>query len=299
MASGAVGALAGGAPFAQPPKVRSNRLPRPAVLGLCLLAAYGLQCHEATFRPVVVDGRLAVFDAPLADTSVSELHEKEVAADPPAFLRSCRKRCADTVHDYRCRFIKRERLNDALTPDQHIDVLFRESPYSVDMRWVKNPSAAQRVSYIAGRWADDGDELFLVEPAGLLGLLVPGGVKRSIHGPAAKAASRRSIDQFGFKNSLDLIIKYCDLAAGSPEYGLRYVGTGTLDGRRCYVIERFLPYTGVDGPYPDRRLVVYIDSEWLVPTGVFAYADDEKNELLGTYLLIDVEFNAGLTDADF
>ena len=65
------------------------------------------------------------------------------------------------------------------------------------------------------------------------------------------------------------------------------------------MIERRLPYTGEDGPYPDRLLAVFIDSEWLVPTGCFAYADDAKQDLLGSYVLTDVEFNTGLSDEDF
>ena len=104
---------------------------------------------------------------------------------------------------------------------------------------------------------------------------------------------------FGFKNTLDLIIKYCEMAEGDPRYDLRTIGRGVLDGRACYVLKRRLPFTRPDDPYPNRLLVIYIDREWLVPTGCFAYADDGGNELLGSYVTTSVELNPGLTEADF
>jgi hypothetical protein len=65
------------------------------------------------------------------------------------------------------------------------------------------------------------------------------------------------------------------------------------------VFERRLPYGDAAGVYPDRLLVIYVDREWLVPTGCFAYADDAGEKPLGTYVTTEVKFNVGLTDADF
>lgn len=225
--------------------------------------------------------------------------EQLINADVLAFLQGCRNHYVQNIRDYTCRFVKHERLEGNLVPEQHIDVHFREAPYSVAMHWVKNAGRAKRISYVKGRWAKNGNEYMLAEPSGILGLLIPGGVKRDIHGSAARAASRRTVDQFGFKNSLELIVKYCLLATDDPEYDLRYVGSGTLGGRECFIVERRLPYTDEDGLYPDRLLRVYIDKEWLVPTGVYAYSDLEKKELLGSYLWLNVRLNPGLSNGDF
>lgn len=180
-----------------------------------------------------------------------------------------------------------------------MEILFREDPYSVDMRWSRNPGPAKRVNYVAGRWIDKGRKLALIEPSGVLGLLVPGGVRHDIHGPEVRKAARRTIDQFGFKNTIDLIIKYCEIAQGDPGYELRYVGHGTVDGRSTYVLERRLPYTEPNKPYPDRLLVIHIDREWLLPTACYTYADEAREELLGSYVTTSVELNVGLTDEDF
>ncbi len=233
--------------------------------------------------------------------SSGEMSPQEVLAsqDPLAFLYSCRDRYDDKVADYRCYFTKQERVHDELLPEQGIDVSFRQQPFSVDMSWVKNPRRAKHATFVAGRFHEDGQDLAVFVPSGVLGALLPSGVRRSIHGPEATSESRKTIDQFGFRNSLDLIIKFCELAKGHPEYDLRYIGKGRLNERPCFMFERHLPYTGADGDYPDRVLEVYIDQEWLVPTGCIAYSDDAKEMLLGRYIHSDVEFNVGLTDVDF
>lgn len=71
------------------------------------------------------------------------------------------------------------------------------------------------------------------------------------------------------------------------------------DDRQCYHLERRLPYDGEPSGYPNRLLDIYIDCEWLVPIATLAYADDARETLLESYLLIEPEFNVGLSDKDF
>lgn len=275
------------------------RLLRSGV-ALCFLLVIGVNCHDLPARTpaFAVSSSIAIVSAS-AELNRQDERQRLAASDPLAFLKTCRQHYFEHVADYRCLFTKRERIRGKLSDEQRIDIRYRESPYSVDMRWISSPRRANRVSYVAGRWVDGGRELALIEPSGVLGMLVPGGVRRDIHGEEVMAESRRSIDQFGFRNSLDLIIKYCEKAKGDPAFSLRYLGEGSLDDRPSYVFERRLPYTVEGGPYPDRVLLVYIDHEWLVPTGCLAYADHQRQELLGSYLLTDVQFNTGLTGTDF
>jgi len=232
-------------------------------------------------------------------TDPSDKQEQFAKRDPLGFLKSCRAQYANRVKDYRCRFIKRELINGAMSAEQEIDVAYREHPFSVRMNWVKNAGRAQEVSYVEDRWVENGKQLALIKPSGFLGLLAPSGVKRDIRGKAVKAASRKTIDQYGFRNTLDLIIKFCDIAQGKPGYSLDYLGIADLNGRETYVLERRLPFTVEDKPYPDRLLLIYIDREWLLPVGCYAYADDKGSELLGQYVSKNVTLNVGLSDADF
>lgn len=226
--------------------------------------------------------------------------------EPLGFLQACINHYDENIDDYRCRFVKQERIDGSWGAEQHIDIKFRESPFSVDMTWTQNAGRASRVNYIKGhRVSDEGEELLQAYPKGVLGLLVPNGVQRPIYGEAALATSRKPIDRFGFRNSLELIIRFCKLAADSPEYELEFKGMETFNGliefepRECYVLERRLPFDMDDPTYPDEVLDIYIDSEWLVPVGVYAYADNDRDVPLGKYLLLNADFNVGLTDDDF
>ena len=124
-------------------------------------------------------------------------------------------------------------------------------------------------------------------------------IKQPIHGHRAKAASRRSLDQFGFRRTLELILRYVRRGQQDGTMRLEYVGHGEIGGRPTYVFERRFPFTGDEEPYPDALLRYHIDQEWLVPTGCFSYADDKGTKLLGSYVLTDVEFNVGLEEQHF
>jgi len=226
--------------------------------------------------------------------------EQLARTKPLDFLLRCRDRYARTVRDYSCTFIKQERIGNRITPEQVTRVKFREEPYSVNMVWTHNAADAAQVTYIEGRWRDgNGQDMAWCKPAGAIAKLFIKKILQPIHGKRAAKASRRTIDQFGFANTLNLIIYYSQKAAAEGTLDLRYVGLGAINGRPTYVFERRLPYTGEEEPYPDRLLVFHIDREWLLPTACFSYADDEGKVLLGKYLLTDPAFNNGFTDADF
>ena len=271
-------------------EIRSQHLGPITTLALCLPLLLAVQC--ATMAPTAV----STDDGQRVDRRA---WDRLVARDPLAFLIACRDHYLETVTDYRCVFRKQERIDGAVQPEEHIRIRFRECPYSVDMRWFKNTRRAARLTYVKGRWTTGDKELAHIQPSGVLGLLAPMGVKRDIHGPALARESRRPVDQFGYRNTLERIIGFCRQASEHPDYDLRFDTTTSFHGRPCYHLERRLPYDGESVGYPNRLLDIYIDREWLVPLGSLAYADDERETLLGSYLLIEPEFNVGLSDEDF
>lgn len=271
------------------------------LVGLVLCSAFVVQCHQVSRSPAVSVVPVSVEIVPTAAIITDSMSEPERLArhDTLAFLRFCLDNYERNIHDYRVTFTKQELVGNKLTAEQVTEVRFRESPYSVDMVWKRNAARAGRVLYVEGARVDKkGNELAYIKPSGILGGI---GIKvwRAIHGRDAELEARRTIDQFGFKNSLGLIIKYSELAKVEGKLDLEYVGDGMIDGRPTYVIERRLPYTGEEQPYPDRLLIVHIDKEWFLPTGCFSYSDDDGEDLLGRYLLTGVEFNIGYEDADF
>jgi hypothetical protein len=82
-----------------------------------------------------------------------------------------------------------------------------------------------------------------------------------------------------------------------PEW--KHEGEGSIDGRPTFVLARYLPYTGPNGKYPDARLVVHLDQEWLLPVGIYSYADREARVLLGSYISTEVELNRSFSDLAF
>ena len=80
---------------------------------------------------------------------------------------------------------------------------------------------------------------------------------------------------------------------------IRYEGAGSVDGRPTYVLVRHLPYSGPEGEFPDARLVLHLDQEWLLPVAIHSYADREEKELLGSYVLTSVKLNQDFDDETF
>jgi len=210
--------------------------------------------------------------------------------DPLSFLDTALNEYHNWIKDYTCTFEKQEFLKGKMTKEQVINVKFKEGPFSVFMEWEKNPSLVARVLYVKGQ----NDNKALVKPAGILGWLVPTHVKRRVDSPDARKASRRNLDQFGFANALRLITKVCRKAEKAGDLQLQYKGTSDLTGRPTWVFERRLPKESI---YPDQRLIVHIDQEWLVPTRTCCY--DDRGNLLGKYVYRDVKFNVGLSGKDF
>ncbi len=280
-----------------------------AAVGLLLVIGFGVQCQKVSAgkpaaaeagaaRPKVDPG--AAYASIKPQTPVADPFEAMVKTDPLAFFRGALERYERSVHDYVCTFEKQEMVGGRLQTEQVTQVRFREKPFSVNMLWTRNADKARRVIYVDGKWTDNkGQRLAIVEPEGVIARALVDYVMRPIDGSDAKKAARRQIDQFGFANSMRLIIKYSEMAAQRKELAFRFVGEGTSGNRPTWVLERTLPYTDDAGVYPDRVLVVHVDKEWFVPVCCISYADDARTKLLGKYVTRDVRFNVGLTDADF
>ncbi len=221
--------------------------------------------------------------------------------DPMVLARLGRQWYEQHVREYRCVLVKQERLGNKLSQVQEIELRFRESPRAVYMLWKTNADQARRALFMDAREFVDqnGQKLARVEPAGAVARLFVKDLFLPIDGPEARKASRRTIDEAGFRATFDLLETYNAVAAEQGVLDIRFGGTGMVDGRPTYIIVRDLPYTGPTGPYPDARLVLHLDQEWLLPVAVYSYADHQEKELLGSYVFTHVELNPGFDADDF
>jgi hypothetical protein len=165
---------------------------------------------------------------------------------------------------------------------------------------VKNGDRVRRLVYEQGRHRGaSGEEVAFVEPAGAVARLCANRVPIAIHGDLARKSSRYTLDEFGFRATLERVLKVNAVARERGELDLRYAGRGRVSGRPTIVLERRLPYPGCGGTYPDALLVLHLDEEWLLPVAVFSYADDDGLILLGSYVATDVELNPSLDEHAF
>lgn len=221
--------------------------------------------------------------------------------EPLRLLKLAMELCEERVSDYRCTLYKQECVNGNLGSRQVIEVRYRERPLSVFMIWRENPDRVSRALFVdSPEYVNKkGEKVARVEPAGLIARALVRETTRPIHGPDARAASRRFMDEFGFESTLETLVRYSELAERNGDLKLWYEGEGRVDGRPTYILKRLLPYCGPEGLYPDAKLVVHLDQEWLLPTAVYSYADSDETVLLGAYEFGDVNLDPHFTARDF
>lgn len=286
--------------------MKSFRLSRLVVMCACALAGGIVLLPNAdagrATKPRGPDGvvELAAHTQRFAKPSKAEL-VRRAQSEPRALSELGTRLYEAVIEDYTATFIKQERVAGKLGKAEEIEVRFRDYPHSVFMIWKKNADQARRALYIDSPEFRDskGRKLAKVEPNGAIARLFVSEVDIEIHGKRSREASRRSIDEFGFYSTLTLLHDINSMAQQRGTLDYRYDGEDVIDGRPTFRMVRYLPYTGENGDYPDAKLVLHLDQEWLMPTGLYSYADREGKTLLGSYVFHDLHVNVGLTDADF
>jgi hypothetical protein len=280
------GAFSGAPAPADPPQSKvPAHIPVPEVAPGVILAA-------ATPLPPK-----PVASAPLSKEQIIDLAK----SNPDAVWRMGQERYNREVRDYGCTFVKREFVNGKLRDEEEIDVRFRDQPHAVFMFWKRGTDQVKRALYIDHPSFRDkkGEKIAKIEPAGAIVRLVVSEVELPIHGKEAKDASRRTIDEFGFRSTFQILDRFNTLAERNGVLDFRFEGEDMVEGRATFKFIRHLPYTGEKGTYPDARMVLHIDQEWLLPTAVYSYSDREGKNLLGSYVFRNLKLNQGFSERDF
>ncbi len=219
--------------------------------------------------------------------------------DPLAYLKQARDDYDRRIRDYVCNFTKQELLGGRLGKEQLAQAKFREGPFSVYMHITQNPTKARRLLYVKDGIVKKGRQQMVVQPEGPIARLLVNSVERPIDGKDARRSARKTIADFGFARSLDLLIEFADLAKEMGRLDIRYIGEGEIDGRPTYIIERLSPIDDTSYPWPDARVIVHMDQEWHLPVACYSYEDLEATHLLGKYIYTNVRLNVGLQPTDF
>ena len=210
-------------------------------------------------------------------------------SNPLELLRTALQWHDQTIADYTCEFHKIEQIDGKLRKPETMHMKFRNSTFSVYLKWLTDPSRDQEVIYVEG--ANKGQAW--VHPSGILGLIFR---KVSVD-PLSKSAlkhSRRPITMAGMGSMLRLVATQCEEAQAKGDLKLTFEGVRIEAARPHYVFRRALPK---DKGYACETLIIFIDQENLLCTRTDAY--DWGGDLLSHYSYTDIVVNPGLSDDDF
>jgi len=270
----------------QRPQARS----RPAqllLLAICLTAlapGLGLPWAQAA-EPFV---------APETPTTAAQPVNTRSMEEPLRLIRDARRAFA-AVRDYTCTFIKQERIDGQLTPENVIQLKARTAPYCVELTWQQPRSQAGQVAcYVDGK----NNGKLRARGAGALGLV--GFVSLDPNSPRAKGASKYSITEAGIGYLIERFAAGWELEQRLGVTDVR-IDVGEFAGR---------PGLRVEATHPVRadgllfyRSVVWFDQRTSLPMRVENYdwpaSAGGPSELAEQFSFLDVALNVGLPDATF
>lgn len=249
-----------------------------------------LLCSYAQAREVasLIDNRAAqnlIWPDPAADRI--ERMTELASTDHIALIQWCMDNYKNTVRNYQGLLHKQERINGKLRKPQSINVWFREAPFSVLMKWKKNPGSIDKLLYVEGQ----NKNKMVVHPTGAFAWIKS--VKKHPRCKEALKASLRTCDQFGFYRNMRSIIDMLEAAKKVDGLQMSYLGTETIDDRTYITTETILNVKD----YPCAKLIMNIDTEHMVPTKLAFY--DCQGKLLCQYGFTDLKLNQGIDNKTF
>jgi hypothetical protein len=273
--------------------------PKPSVRGLWWIATaavVGLMAISGANPPSAAPPATAPPAAPPPAPQINTPPPADSPFDEPLHLIGQARKAYQDVSDYRCTFIKRERIDGKLQPENVMVMSVRVKPFSVYLDWkAPRDSDVQQACYVAGR----NDGMMLVHPTGALGLA--GFLKMNLDDSRVTGNSRHAITEAGFGHLIERF-SHCYEAARKSGKAEVKVAQYDYNKRRCTRIE--LTYTDLknleDGVW---RSVLYLDKESHLPVRCECYAPPRdkggEGELLETYSYVNVQLNVGLADEVF
>jgi Protein of unknown function (DUF1571) len=236
---------------------------------------------------------------PAAPQPMGHAAPAEAAASPmdePLRLLLEARQAHQSVRDYTCLLVKRERVNGVLTPENVMEMKVRTQPFSVYFRWLQPRSeAGQEVCYVAG--LNDGK--MRVRPRGVLGAV--GFVSLDPNDPRARQTSRRSITEAGIGGMIERFAKGWETERRLNQTQAR-IADYEYNRRRCTRVETIHP-TNPDGQFLYYRTVMYFDKEYHLPIRLECYDwprhQGDPGEVVEIYSFANLRINVGLSDDVF
>jgi len=200
------------------------------------------------------------------------------------------------VRDYTCTFYEHERIAGRMQSPQVIKTKFLQNPFSVAMKWIKNPPAADAVVYVSGKYKNSkGVSQMVAHPtSGIASFFTGGSILRTPDCREAMQHARMPITKFGFRNNLTAMVETYKVGLKQKRIDQEYGGAALVGKQKCIVLIRILK----DLPkYPPVKLATFFDVKTLLPVRFLGY--DADGNLLFDYRYTDIKINTGLKPSDF
>lgn len=200
------------------------------------------------------------------------------------------------VRDYTATFIKRERINGELLPENVMLMHCRSQPFSVYFRWAApKANVGQEACYVAGK----NNGKMRVKPVGFAGIV--GWVSIDPQDPRAMKTNRNPITKAGIGNLIEKIAASWEHARQTGKTQVA-IAQYSYNNRPCTRVETITPDRSA-GSYA-YRCVIYFEHENRLPIRFEAYdwprpGGDPQGDLLECYSYVNLRLNVGLSDEVF
>lgn len=207
------------------------------------------------------------------------------------------RRNFESVRDYECRLMRRERVNGTLLPEGVMTMKVRTQPLSVYLR-CESPDAdkGMEVCFVEGQ----NQGMMRVHPPRLMGIF--GFWSVDLKDPRAVQKNRHCITEAGLGTLLESTARYWDMERRLGKT-LVFITDEKLGSHNCTRIETVHPDRKA-GAFYGYRSVLWLDKATHLPAGAETYdwprrGGAEGGDLLEWYRYLDLRCNTGLEDTVF
>ena len=262
----------------------------------CLGLAAGLVVGLAAFWAFSPSsGQSDPAPAPPPVVQSSQATPPEQALERALQLADEARRVLEGVKDYTATFVKQERLEGKLLPQEVIQLKVRHQPFSVYLKHLAPPGLkGQEAIWVQGA----NDDKIIAHGAGILNVAT---VRLDPEGTLAMKGNRHSIRHVGLRHLLQELLRLCEEHRQQLLQCRIWFLDEEVDGVPCQVLEVRAPRRWEDFPWAMAR--IYLDKQKRIPIRYEAYdwpPEGQKDlQLIEHYYYKDLKLNVGLTDKDF
>ena len=227
---------------------------------------------------------------------------RQPAAYPPAIAEAigaveASLQALESVSDYSCVLVKRERIGGRLSGNEQLSIKLRHEPFSVYIRYLSPDRVrGQEAIYVHGH----NDNRLLAHPNGLKGRFVRT-VRLDPLGKWAMEGNRYPVTDLGVKRMAESWLKEAHRDVRFVHCDAKTMPGAKLDGKACTCVELTRRQRHSDVPYQMTRL--YIDAESQMPVRYEAYewssSPGTAPVLAEEYTYREIEPNRRFADRDF